>query len=277
MTRSAIARGSRIGRTSVSGPGQNAVGQASRVRRRMTAIALGRRHRVATWTISGLKRGRPLAAKMPATARRIGRVGGEAVDGLGRHARRARPARKRVAPPRGFRARRRRVVHVENLRQVRGRHAIGSLKERAFGVVAARPSLVKRVRQEDDDGVPARPSPRSPSRSNSRRPRGDASEGAFGDLSARRSRRSSPRQDALPARNWLRSTPGDRVGVRLEDGKVSHGARLQGGLSALGQRPAGTASPRRRNGAARACRSSSAWPSRNCGTPAPRRSPSARC
>ena len=59
---------------------------------------------------------------------------------------------------------------------------------------------------------------------------------------------------------------GDRVGAPFKDGVVTTRAGLEGSLSTPGARAAGTASPRRPNGAARACRRSSTPPAPRCGT-----------
>ena len=82
MARSASRASARRGSTSVSGPGQKraASARASAGKTARPSAAA----RSATCTMSGLKAGRPLAAKMPATARSLARVGAEAVDGLGR-------------------------------------------------------------------------------------------------------------------------------------------------------------------------------------------------
>ncbi len=54
------------GRTSVKGPGQNRIAKRSARSFQTTSARAGAR--LSMWTISGLKRGRPLAAKIAATA-----------------------------------------------------------------------------------------------------------------------------------------------------------------------------------------------------------------
>ena len=71
-----------LGRTSVSGPGQNAA--ASRVASASKRASACAACRSATWAMSGLKAGRPLACVEPRDGPPVGRVGAEAVDGLGR-------------------------------------------------------------------------------------------------------------------------------------------------------------------------------------------------
>ena len=69
---------------------------------------------------------------------------------------------------------------------------------------------------------------------------------------------------------------GDRHGARS---KTAPSPRPRDGRrpTAPGRRPAGTGSPRRRNGAARSSRTPSTPPASKCGTRPPWRSASARC
>ena len=73
---------SRRGSTSVSAPGQNASASFSATGLKMTCASASARP--PTCTISGLNRGRSLAAKIRATAALVERVGAEPVDRLGR-------------------------------------------------------------------------------------------------------------------------------------------------------------------------------------------------
>ena len=70
---------------------------------------------------------------------------------------------------------------------------------------------------------------------------------------------------------------GDRQGATFKDGAVTTAAGLEGGLSGLVGRPAGTGSRLPRNGAARSCRTRSTPPASRCGTRPPWPSASARC
>ena len=82
LTRSAMAHPAARVSTSDSGPGQKA--SASVARRVVDDGVASASASPGTCTISGLKRGRSLAANTLATARRVERIGAEPVDRLGR-------------------------------------------------------------------------------------------------------------------------------------------------------------------------------------------------